>query len=92
MVDGQIGVTGTNVMYHVAMVVYLGHGHVRHHSMEDMIVLVMTQTSWHVPQSHVQVIVNCYDILYIQLDLTVHQDDRTLAILTTFFHRFYTFS
>jgi hypothetical protein len=74
------------------MVVYLGHGHVRHHSMEDMIVLVMTQTSWHVPQSHVQVIVNCYDILYIQLDLTVHQDDRTLAILTTFFHRFYTFS
>jgi hypothetical protein len=54
MVDGQIGVTGTNVMYHVAMVVYLGHDHVRHHSMEDMIVLVMTQTSWHVPQSHVR--------------------------------------
>ena len=72
------------------MVVYLGNGHVRHHSMEDTIVLVMIQTSWHVPQSHVQVSVNCCDILYLQLDFTIRQDGRTVAILKTFFSSLFT--
>lgn len=85
MVGGQIGVTGPNVMYHVVMVVHLGHGHVRHHNMEDTIVLVMIQTSWHVPQCHVQVIVNFCDILYIQLDFNIRQDCRVVVIITTFF-------